>query len=133
MKRLIALVLVAVLCVAAFAMTGCKDPLKAKGEELDATYAKLGTAYQNVVYWTSLAGVYGSEDAAYAELNAKFAQWKSDIQDAGDVVDKWLDLDEDQMNQYIANWTSLMAEIQTVIDEYEIVEETEAPAETVAP
>lgn len=133
MKKVVALLMILILCLPVAFMTGCKDPLKEKMNELDATYALLGTRYTRAVYVCSLAGVYGAEDQE--ELNAKFDEWKFDIQDAGDTVALRLDFDEEEMDSYIAEWTALIAEIDAVIDQYEVEEETEAgetEAETAA-
>ncbi len=133
MKKVVALLMIMILCLPVVFMTGCKDPLKEKMNELDETYALLGTRYTRAVYVCSLAGVYGAEDQE--ELNAKFDEWKLDIQDAGDTVALRLDFDEEEMDSYIADWTALIGEIDAVIDQYEVEEETEAgetEAETAA-
>jgi hypothetical protein len=123
MKKIAAILLVVVLCLPVIAMTGCKDPLKEKMEELDETYALLGARYTHAVYVCELAGVYNVE--GQEELNEKFAAWKTAVQDAGDTVDMRLDYSEEEMDAFIAEWKALIDEINAVIDQYEIEEETE--------
>lgn len=125
MKRFIALILAVLVFVPALAMTGCEDPLAKLGEDLDAAYAKMGDTYYWAYYWANLAGQVGTDDTAESELQAKFDSWKQYIKDAGDVVDLWLDLNEDELNSYISEWTNTAAEMQAVVDEYEVPGETE--------
>lgn len=127
MKRIAALLLIITLCLPVIFMTGCKDPLKVKMDELDQTYALLGTRYTHAVYVCDLAGVYNVEDQE--ELNAKFEEWKLVIQDAGDTVALRLDYDEAEMDAFITEWNTVIGEIDAVIDEYEVEEETEAETE----
>ena len=124
MKKIAALLLIITLCLPVVFMTGCKDPLKEKMEELDRTYALLGTRYTRAVYVCDLAGVYNVE--GQEELNAKFEEWKLIIQDAGDTVALRLDFDQEEMDAYIAEWNAVIGEIDAVIDRYEVEEETEA-------
>ncbi|MDD4773859.1 MAG: hypothetical protein PHZ09_09700 [Eubacteriales bacterium] len=124
MKKIAALLLIITLCLPVVIMTGCKDSLKEKMEELDQTYALLGTRYTHAVYVCDLAGVYNVEDQE--ELNAKFEEWKLIIQDAGDTVALRLDYDQEEMDAYIAEWNAVIGEIDAVIDQYEVEEETEA-------
>jgi len=133
MKRIVALLLIIILCLPVVFMTGCKDPLKEKMIELDDTYALLGTRYTHAIYVCSLAGVYNVE--TQEELNAKFEEWKKIVQDAGDTIALKLDFDEAEMDAFIADWKVTIDEINVVIDQYEIKEETtegEAAAETEA-
>lgn len=122
MKRIVALLLIIILCLPVVFMTGCKDPLKEKMKELDDTYALLGTRYTYSIYVCSLAGVYDVD--TQEELNAKFEEWKTIVQDAGDTIALKLDFDETEMDAYIADWKVTIDEINAVIDQYEIEEET---------
>ncbi|MHB1150787.1 MAG: hypothetical protein ACYCWE_10880 [Eubacteriales bacterium] len=133
MKRIVALLLIIILCLPVVFMTGCKDPLKEKMTELDDTYALLGTRYTYAIYVCDLAGVYNVE--TQEELNAKFEGWKTIVQDAGDTVALKLDFDETEMDAYISDWKVTIDEINAVIDQYEVEEETtegETAAETAA-
>lgn len=131
MKKLIAFVLAALMCLSVFALASCSDPLKAKGEELAATKNEMGDVYWQAINWASFAGVYGSEDEQYAEINEQFATWKEYLKEAKNVVDTWLDLDEDQMNNYINEWKAETAKMQAVVDQY-IVETDEDIAAALA-
>lgn len=124
MKRIVALLLIIVLCLPVVFMTGCKDPLKQKMTELDDTYALLGTRYTYAIYVCSLAGVYNVD--TQEELNAKFEEWKIIVQDAGDTIALKLDFDATEMDAYIADWKVTIDEMNAVIGQYEIVEETTA-------
>lgn len=127
MKRIVSLLLIIILCLPVVFITGCKDPLKEKMKELDETYALLGTRYTYAVYCTSLAGVYNVE--GQEELTAKFDEWKVIIQDAGDAVALKLDYDQEEMDAFISDWKVTLDEIEAVIDQYEVEEETETEAE----
>jgi hypothetical protein len=124
MKRIAALLLILVLCLPVIAMTGCKDPLKVKMNELDDTYALLGNRYTRAVYVCQLAGVYNVD--SQKELNDKFAAWKTKVQDAGDTIDMRLDYDESEMDAFIADWKVTIDELNAVIDQYEVETETAA-------
>lgn len=128
MKRIAALLLILVLCLSVASLTGCKDPLKEKMNELDTTYALLGTRYTHAVFVCQLAGVYNVD--SQKELNDKFAAWKTVVQDAGDTVDMRLDYNETELAAFISDWKVTIDEINTVITQYEIV--TTAAGETSA-
>ncbi len=128
MKTARVLVIIMVIGILVSGLAGCKDPLKTKLDELDKAYAKMGDTYWNAIYWTSIAGVYGDTEN-YEEMNAKFDEWKFNLQDAGDVIDTKLDLKEDEIDKYITDWNAITEEIQKVIDEYEVESETETEEE----
>lgn len=129
MKRIAALLLILVLCLPVTALTGCKDPLKEKMNELDKTYALLGTRYTRAVFVCYLAGVYDVD--TQKELNDKFAAWKTVVQDVGDKVDMRLDYNQTEMDDFIADWKVTIDELNAVITQYEIETET-AAGETAA-
>ncbi len=120
MKKLTALVLAALMCLTVFAFASCSDPLKAKGEELAKVKNEMGDVYWAAINWASFAGVYGSEDEEYAAINEQFANWKDYLKNAKDVVDTWLDLDEEQMNSYIDEWKAESAKMQEIVDQYKV-------------
>ena len=123
------LVAVMILGILITGAVGCQDPRDVKGKELEKVYNKLGDTYFNAIYWTQFAGIYGSDDPAYEAINATFAGWKLDIQDAGDAYDNMINLEVEEMDQYIADWTAIIDEMQKLIDEYEIVTTGEDEAE----
>lgn len=123
MKRIVALILMLVMCLPISLMTSCKDPLKEKMEELDQTYIDMGNAYTDAIYWTSLAGVYEAED-----IKAVFNNFKIVMKDAKTVKDAAINLTEEEMDAYIEEWKGITAQIQVFIDEYKVEEETSAEA-----
>ena len=120
MKKFIALVLAALMCLSVFALTGCSDPLKEKGNELAEVKNAMGDAYYWANYWLSYNGILNSEDEQYTEINEQMANWKTYIKEAGLTVDGWLDLDEEQMNAYIAEWQAETAKMQAIVDQYAV-------------
>jgi len=127
MKRLVAFLLLVVLCIPVGMMTSCSDPLKEKMEELDAAFVELGDMFYETTMYLNLAGVDTQDD-----IKAMTTNWKNLIKDAKVVLEARLNLDEQQMDEYIAQWKALTAEIAVVRDEYyqpdPFAETTEAAA-----
>lgn len=113
MKKLVAILLLVVLCIPVGLMTSCSDPLKEKMEELDAAFVEMGAVFQDTIMYLNLAGVDTQDD-----IKAMTTNWKNLIKDAKTVVEARLNLDEQQMDEYIAQWKALTAEIAVVRDEY---------------
>lgn len=135
MKRFIALMLCA-LCI--FACVSCSDPLKEKGNRLDEVYGLMGDAYYYANYYAHLAGAIGNEETTEdgkkieTELHKQLDEWKSYLKDAKKVVNKWLDLTEEELDAYIAEWEAELVKIQEVVNTYKPAEETTEASETAA-
>lgn len=119
MKKSLSILLLLVLVIAAAVLSSCTDPLEAKAKKLDEAYVAMGTAYHRAIYLANLSGKIGNKEVSKNDesIQKKLDSWKNDIKDAKDVVAGWLDLKDQQMDDYIADWNDITSEIESFIDE----------------
>ena len=137
MKKLVSAILVLVMMVSALSLCACEDPLQEKGDELDASYAAFCNAYERIYELGSLAGVLSNKDETLndAELQAELDEYKPILKDAKDVVAAWLDLTEEEMDEYIQKWDTIVERIYVLCEQFDGIEsyldsETEPVEET---
>ncbi len=114
MKKLIAVILAAVMLSATFLFTSCADPLQKNIDGMQDAFSKLGDSLYRAYEAAYFAGAIDED----ADVKAQFATWKKQIKAANNVQAAYLEYSAEELDAYAAEWNQLAADMDAMYDRY---------------